>query len=193
MKDKLKQFINANREDFDNESPGSSLYGRIQGLTELRPARGKFVSMLSRGWAAVAACVIVTGLVFFIRLDPSNKQETVITGQEPEEMNEMIESTDPVYAKQIIQFREIIGLQQEELKHLKKDYPELYIKFSNDISSLDSSYRTLKEQLQVNPNRETLLEAMIQNLQIQSELLARQLLIIRQIKQQNNSHEKTRI
>ncbi len=193
MNDKLKQFIDVNRKDFDTETPGSTVYGRISGMTEMRYRRGKIVSMLSRRWAAVAACVILAGSVLFITLKPSSRQETIITEQVPADMDELIVNTDPVYAKQITHFREIIGLQQEELKQLKKDYPELYTKFSNDISGLDSSYRSLKGQLEVNPNRETLLEAMIQNLQIQSDLLTRQLLIIRQIKQKNNSHEKTRI
>ncbi len=193
MNDKLKQFIDVNRKDFDTETPGSTVYGRIAGMTEMRYRRGKIVSMLSRRWAAVAACVILAGSVLFITLKPSSRQETIITEQVPADMDELIVNTDPVYAKQITHFREIIGLQQEELKQLKKDYPELYTKFSNDISGLDSSYRSLKGQLEVNPNRETLLEAMIQNLQIQSDLLTRQLLIIRQIKQKNNSHEKTRI
>jgi len=38
-----------------------------------------------------------------------------------------------------------------------------------------------------------LLEAMIQNLQLQSELLNRQLLIIKEIKQKSKNHEKNTI
>lgn len=193
MNDKLKEFIEANRKAFDNEQPGSSIYSRIQGQHGTKYRRGKFADMLSRRWAAVAAAVIVITSALFILPKPSTKHDSLITEQKKDSPDELIISTDPVYAKQITQFREIIGMQQEELKKLKTDYPELYSQFSGDIISLDSAYRSLKDQLRENPNRETLLEAMLENLQIQSDLLTRQLYIIRQIKQKNNSHEKTRI
>jgi len=45
----------------------------------------------------------------------------------------------------------------------------------------------LKTSLENNPNTEMLLEAMIRNLQIQSELLARQLSIIKEIKQKSKA------
>jgi hypothetical protein len=105
---------------------------------------------------------------------------------------EALNETDPVYAIQISQIRRLIDTQQDELVRLQKDNPQLYAEFSRDVMNLDSAYQELKKQLDNNPNREILLEAMIGNLQLQSDLLSRQLLIIRQIKQKNNSHEKTR-
>ncbi|HLX92631.1 MAG TPA: hypothetical protein VKR32_13160, partial [Puia sp.] len=72
----------------------------------------------------------------------------------------------------------------DELKKIKKDEPLLYKQFSSDVYKLDTVYQSLKKQLPKNPNREQLLEAMIQNLQLQMELLNRQLNIIKQI---NNS------
>jgi hypothetical protein len=49
----------------------------------------------------------------------------------------------------------------------------------------------LKNQLPVNPNREQLLEGMIQNLRLQTELLNQQLNIIKLIKQsKSKTNEK---
>jgi hypothetical protein len=45
----------------------------------------------------------------------------------------------------------------------------------------------LKTQLPKNPNREQLLEAMIRNLQLQTELLSQQLQIIQKIKNTKTS------
>jgi hypothetical protein len=57
---------------------------------------------------------------------------------------------------------------------------------------LDSSYNTLKDQLSATPNREMLLEAMVQNLQLQLNVLNQQLNIIHQIKEQKKyNHAKT--
>jgi phage shock protein A len=81
-------------------------------------------------------------------------------------------------------------LKQNELRQIEKDQPELYRQFVSDITQLDSSYNSLKKELPANPNREQLLEAMIQNLQLQTELLNQQLRIIKQIKQaKNKSHD----
>jgi hypothetical protein len=50
----------------------------------------------------------------------------------------------------------------------------------------------LKKELPVNPNREQLLEAMIENLRLQTEILNQQLSIINEIKaSKNNNHERT--
>ena len=76
----------------------------------------------------------------------------------------------------------MIQVKQSELKKIQADQPRLYQEFSKDIERLDSSYNTLKFQLPKNPNREQLLEAMILNLQLQTELLNQQLQIIQKIK-----------
>jgi phage shock protein A len=89
------------------------------------------------------------------------------------------------------QFVKMIDTKQEELKALAKEQPELYQQFATAINQLDSSYNTLKNQLSATPNREMLLEAMIQNLQLQLNVLNQQLNIIHQIKDSKKySHEK---
>ncbi|HKC36493.1 MAG TPA: hypothetical protein VKB95_10540, partial [Chitinophagaceae bacterium] len=48
--------------------------------------------------------------------------------------------------------------------------------------TLDSSYRLLREQATQSMNGDVIIKAMIQNLQLQSELLGRQLMIIHECK-----------
>src|SRR5207342_466801 len=92
---------------------------------------------------------------------------------------------------QVNEFAKLVALKQEELKALAPEQPELYQQFSTDINQLDSSYKSLKNQLGATPNREMLIEAMIQNLQLQLNVLNQQLNIINQIKQsKSNKHEK---
>ena len=86
--------------------------------------------------------------------------------------------------QEMVYYAKIVDLKHDELKKIKKDEPLLYKQFSGDVYKLDSVYQSLKKELPKNPNREQLLEAMIQNLQLQMELLNRQLHIIKQI---NNS------
>ena len=76
----------------------------------------------------------------------------------------------------------IITTKQAELKELTKDKPYLYQEFTADLRTLESSYGALKKQLKQTSNTDVILTAMMQNLQLQAELLGRQLSIINNIK-----------
>src|SRR6201996_660379 len=95
-------------------------------------------------------------------------------GQSNPEMNAEMNEEMYHYAK-------IVEIKHKELKTIEKDEPLLYRQFSSDVSKLDSVYHGLQHELPKNPNREQILEAMIQNLQLQMELLNHQLDIIKQI------------
>lgn len=141
--------------------------------------------------AIVTGILLTAAAVYYY----STKDNTTSAdrGGPAEIVQEMNEIGDLQNAKQIYHFKELIGLKQSELKQLGKGYPALYQQFIGDIKQLDSSYHTLKINLAANPKREMLLEAVIQNLQLQSELLNRQLIIIKEIKQKSITHEKSTI
>jgi hypothetical protein len=84
---------------------------------------------------------------------------------------------------------EIIQAKQAELKKLTKEQPYLYKEFAADLNSLESSYGVLKKQLKQTPNTDVIIKAMMQNLQLQAELLGRQLNIINNIKKSNNNEK----
>ena len=109
---------------------------------------------------------------------PDTKQ----MGAEPSASDSQGEINEEMY-----HYAKIVELRQKELRKIEKDEPLLYKQFSGDVNKLDSVYRSLKKQLNINPNREQLLEAMIQNLQLQIGLLNHQLDIIKQINHSKKS------
>ena len=88
----------------------------------------------------------------------------------------------PEYAAEASKIYESIEMQQQQLKAIAKEQPELYSQFAEDLAALDSSYRVLKTQAIQTPNREVIIKAMLQNLQLQAELLSKQLGIIHEFK-----------
>ncbi|MGZ5255774.1 MAG: hypothetical protein ACXWCT_15305 [Flavitalea sp.] len=193
MNDKLKKYIQDNRTAFDSEEPGAGLFTKMEHqLLGFKKKSG----WTPWRWAAVFTGLALLSATFFL-IPARNKngtKEIPVVIQPNNTIKEDISFIgDASYAKQIYHFRELIGLKQAELEQLKADYPDLYKQFVTDINELDSSYQSLKINLAENPNREMLLEAMIQNLQLQSELLNRQLMIIKEIKQKNKSHEKSTV
>jgi hypothetical protein len=91
------------------------------------------------------------------------------------------------------QFAQLIRIKQTELTQNKSKQPVLYEQFLKDNNHLDSSYNYLKSKLSANPNKEILLDAMIQNLQLKLDLLTRQLLIIKQSKHKKTNNENKTI
>ena len=91
------------------------------------------------------------------------------------------ESPEAIYKEEMGHYARLVELKHKELKTIEKDEPLLYKQFAHDVNKLDSVYRTLEKELPQNPNREQLLEAMLQNLQLQMGLLNHQLDIIKKI------------
>jgi hypothetical protein len=83
--------------------------------------------------------------------------------------------------EEMYHYAKLVEIKHKELKTIEKDEPLLYKQFSMDVNKLDSAYHSLQNQLPKNPNQEQILEAMLQNLQLQMGLLNHQLDIIKQI------------
>lgn len=187
MSNDLKKFIEDNREGFDDRAPSANVWENIEAsFSPKKEKRSIIRPMYKWGMAAAALLIISTG-VYFGMFDKRTPDETTISSGHEGTGADSPETLTP----QMNQFVKMIDMKQEELKTLATEQPELYKKFTTDLNQLDSSYNTLKTQLNAAPNREMLLEAMIQNLQLQLSVLNQQLNIINQIKQsKKNSHEK---
>jgi len=96
-----------------------------------------------------------------------------VTEKKPDEDNSVNE--------EMYHYARLVEIKHNQLKSIEKDEPLLYRQFASDVNKLDSVYHNLQDQLPKNPNREQLLEAMLQNLQLQMQLLNHQLDIIKQI------------
>jgi septal ring factor EnvC (AmiA/AmiB activator) len=185
MSNKLKNFISDNRKAFDDEIPSGKIWENIEASFTAKKKQHIILSPLYKWSMAAAAMLILISGVYFLFIKKTDAT-TVVANTETD-----IDSFAPEYAPQMSQFVKLIDTKQEELKSLAKDQPELYQQFATAINQLDSSYNTLKNQLSATPNREMLLEAMIQNLQLQLNVLNQQLNIIHQIKDSKKyNHEK---
>ncbi|HTI08399.1 MAG TPA: hypothetical protein VL832_07570, partial [Puia sp.] len=103
------------------------------------------------------------------------------TAGTPEKGSSAATEADATINEEMYHYARLVELKHKELKTIEKDEPLLYRQFAADVHALDSVYQSLQQQLPKNPNREQLLEAMLQNLQLQMGLLNHQLDIIKQI------------
>lgn len=85
-------------------------------------------------------------------------------------------------SEEMYHYARLIEIKQQQIAFLKTSSPELYEKFSSDLQGLNDSYIELKQKLDAGFNSEKLLEAMIRNLKLQTELLNKQLKISKRLK-----------
>ena len=184
MKTNIEDFIRSHREEMDHQLPPDKVWNSIEremfqpAVVSIRSKRRKLIMYFS-----AAACLLIVFVTGWMLTREKVSNDVVAASS----TNKIIEEIDPSYAAQVNQFTKTIEVKQLELKKIQAEQPRLYQEFSKDIERLDSSYNNLKTQLPKNPNREQLLEAMIRNLQLQTELLSQQLQIIQKIKNTKTS------
>lgn len=189
---KLEKFIDDNRNDFDDKIPSSKVWENIEASVIMKNEEKKIITTPFFKWSLAAGLLLLIGISALIILNNNKKHSEPEIAKHDNTVDSSIYRLAPEEAPQMNQFAKLIEVKQEELKILSKEQPQLYQKFTKDITQLDSSYNILKKQLGKTPNKEMLIEAMIQNLQLQLNVLNQQLNIINQIKKsKSNSNEKS--
>ena len=189
MSSDLEKFIRKNRGDFDDAGPSDKVWKNIEQSLPKKKEAKRFTIRDIYKWSAAAAIFFaaLTSVYFLLIRKPSNdeleKTSTVKTGTgEDSSRPDNFNSISIEYTTEIKEATQEVEGRQKELKAAIANDPELYRKFQQDLNILDSSFRLLREQASQSVNRDVIIKAMIQNLQMQSELLGRQLMIIHEFK-----------
>lgn len=206
-KDNLERFVRDNREAFDDREPPNDLWQRIEtglgkstdphasneptptgteqaGLSPTMPftqihRNNRILGRWLTSWqaAAAVAVLLLVGGAYFLnhRYGVASHPEVAV-------------AAGPTYASEVAQYTRLISAKRMELRQMTESNPALYDEFATDLDRLERSYKSLKADLPTNPNQETLIQAMIQNLQIQINLLNEQLRVIQRINQQTHEN-----
>jgi hypothetical protein len=183
MKNKLEEFVQRNRDAFDSENPSPQIWERIHQAPEKK--ENKILYFFTRTQAAAILLLLLNGLVIFFLLQYRTTDKTdpaSATSSQPVAGHEIKVSED-----MLSQFSKVVEKKQEKLKEVASTNPVLYKKFTDALNQLNTVYKELENELEHNPNKEQLLEVMIQNLSLQQDLLNQQLSIYQKIK--NNKNE----
>jgi hypothetical protein len=196
MSNKLEKFINNNRSDFDSDQPDAELWNKIESTLPAKKQPGRFSIRHIYKWAAAAALTsIILTSVYFLYIRKKEKVNITAETTKPAQSinNNELAGIAPEYAAEVNRFYRTIETRQKELKNATTDRPELYLEFLSDLKVLDSTYTILQKQAAQTPNRDVIMKAMLQNLQLQAELLYRQLTITNEIKESKNQKNEKAI
>jgi hypothetical protein len=194
MSSEFEKFVRYMRRDFDDKMSSENVWKKIEKSLPAGKEVKRFTIRDIYKWSAAAAAffIVLTSAWFLFNKKYSHenstvKSETTENSYGPENFN----GISPEYAIEFKQASLAVENRQRELRSAIANNPELYKKFQMDLNILDSSYRMLQQQAVQSVNRDVILKAMIQNLQLQSELLSRQLMIIHEFKTtKTNKNEK---
>lgn len=178
MKNHLEEFVNNNRDAFDMAKPKSTVW---KGIEKKVPGRRKIFNLFTLRQLAASLLIIANVATIYILLG----RKHAVTGPAFHAPVEQV-SSEPGYEKELDQISRIVEIKQAKLKEIGTSNPVIYKTFTTALGQLQSAYKHLENELSGNPNKEQLLEAMIQNLSLQQELLNQQLLIYQKLKQRKN-------
>ena len=200
MSSDLEKFVRKNRGDFDDADPSNKVWKNIERSLPVQKEAKRFTIRDIYKWSAAAAIffITLTSVYFlFIKKTAGNDPErssTVKTGAEENSSRfDNFNSISIEYAAEFKKAEQAVEDRQKELRAAITNDPALYRKFQQDLNTLDSSYRLLREQASQSINGDVIIKAMIQNLQLQSELLSRQLMIIHEFKTTKTSTNEKNI
>jgi DNA repair exonuclease SbcCD ATPase subunit len=187
----LEQFIQNNQEAFDNcEAPAglwdkidSSLGKEIIQNSEPDEIIIKFKkSSISKfkSWAIAASVLLVMGYLSVFYLN--NKSDST---------EQIVAEVAPQYGDKMVQYTSLIESKREEIKQIEAHDPVMYQEFATEIEKLNQDYQNLQTELSQTPNQEDLVKAMVQNLQVQLDILNRQLKIIEKVKEYQKNPMKS--
>ena len=162
----IEKFIQEHRNDFDLEIPSEKVWNSISEKLAKNSKKNNWKPYVA------AACIM-----FFISLtwlsinnNFSSKSEN-ITASIPEEVKEAQ-----------VQFASIIELKKNEIKQYKSSIPLLVNDFESQLVELQKNYYMLLPQLKDHDKKDYVMQAVIENLQLQVDILNKQLEILTQIK-----------
>jgi hypothetical protein len=156
MKDRLEQFVEENREDFDVYLPDEKVFQRIK----IPDTRKEFD--LSIIWKVAAAIIVALPLSYMIYKGSTNKA-TIVLSESQSLPVELVEA-EAYYTLQI-------NSMKKDLVVLTASDPEVMREIDMDFSQLDSICVELKNEMKNETVSEEIVAAMIQNYRVKLEIL----------------------
>lgn len=200
MSDKLKDFVQAHREEFDSFSPRPDLWQDIvgelpaeQSVAQKEPEKEAKVFSLNwnTAWryaAAVAVLVVVAISARYIGVNQQQPTQTIAAAQ-PIPLEEIA----PELTKIETRFVSVIEQKEAQLKEYDLKALGMEQEWEREAAALDADYAALKKALYTTPNKEVLIQAMSDNLKMRIAILNRQLQVLEEIQKQKvqtpNSNE----
>ncbi len=169
--DNIEKFISANKSEFDVDLPSDQIWLQIEMNLKAKRKKNRIRSIS----VAASLLILFASSMFLFQL----KNDTNVNADE-------IINKDVLEAQ--TQFSSLIEIKRSELNQYKNAQPELINELNKQLKDLQMNYNALLPQLKDENKKDLIVQALIENLQLQLEVLNRSLEIVQNLK--NENHEK---
>ena len=174
MKDSLKDFIQQNREAFDDKAPHERNWDSIE-ASRVAPSRtGLWNSVVV--WRAAAVVFMMLSVFFFVRNNKTATRKEVATIQR--EFGDL----ESYYSSQISEKTELVNRFQTQTGMTEDE-------ITQNMKKLEAMYLVLKDELRQRPTQDVK-DALVLNLLVRIDLLNQQLNKLDKDQHQENTKEK---
>jgi len=174
MKDKLKDFINQRRDEFDDREPSDRVWSAIQKDIFGKGGRSIFSSLSV--WRAAA--VIFFGLSVYL-FTANSYSEKKSEKKEVWNLQGELKDLESFYGDQIAEKAAFI----DKLDGYEDDL------FTQDVQKLDAMYEVLREEMRTSPS-EKVKDALILNMLIRIDLLNQQIKKLEDSRKRNDGKKE---
>jgi hypothetical protein len=179
MKDRLEKFVDEHRNELDAFEPRPDLWQDIS--RELHQKKeAKVISFsYTQLWRYAAAILLIIAAGFMIVQLTSRPPQNPVAVTQPLPLQQIA----PEMAEVESYYTSLINEKKAELEGYDLKALGIEDNLQQDVAALDSSYKRLKRELYAHDaNKEKIIEAMIQNLQLRMEVLNQQLKTLQRIR-----------
>ena len=178
MQDRLKRYVDDHREALDCYVPRESLW---DGVDERLHGRRHSMRWQRLAIAASLLLALSTGAWIFLTNRERSQSGTVAESQPQQQQ---LGETE-------VYFTALLQMKDAELEQYCGPQPELCREFEQDIETLNEAYRRLKAEYATAADKHAVLRAMAANLQLQVQLIGRQLQIMESVQQKKDVFKTT--
>ncbi|MEM6524954.1 MAG: hypothetical protein AAF693_14215 [Bacteroidota bacterium] len=154
MSDKLRNFIDTNRDAFDDQEPSDRVWTGIHKGTKKRN--------LQWVWKAAAIFFFLSSIVLYIGQD--NKEKILLSQQV--KISSDFKDIESFYFQMISEKKILINSYE--------DHQDLDYAYEQDLQNLDAMYEVLKDELKSNPSKKVV-DALLLNLVVRIDILNKEL------------------
>ena len=171
MKDHLENFVQKNRDAFDDKKPSEQIWKRVEASLPGKHSASWWNSVVV--WRAAALIFMAMSVYQFIPKDVTKQHNNDLTLRD-------FNDVETFYVEQISEKTELIDALQKN---------EGMNGFTHDFKQLEAMYAVLKEEMKSHPSRKVK-EALVLNLLIRIDLLNQQLHTLEKASDQEKAGEK---
>jgi hypothetical protein len=207
MENEFEKYLQQNRDRFEKGSPSPRVWEKLQrDLIEHQTRRHRVIRMRRIGWSIAACIVLCTSVVLFIFRPIKNEtitrndrhHDSVLDQQkilaekiEQDSALRMAGVTDDKTRQSLFRYTKLIETRQKQMAVLQQVNPQLYASSQKVLLDLNQVYNRLQKQLPGSPDQQKVLQALIQNLKMQEQILNNQLQLLEEL--QNNTTDEKKV